>query len=388
VLVVDDNQTNRRVFEAYVASWGMRPEVARDAVEGFALLQRGARTGDPFDVALLDFNMPGENGLELAARVRRSPSLAKTHLILLTSAGHLDGDESDRGIAGHLTKPVRQSRLLDAISAAMAAGAEPGLAAGSGVASARELAPSVHAGARILVAEDQAVNWKLVERMLSRRGLEASNAVDGRQALRMLDAAPYDLVLMDCHMPLLDGYDTAREIRRREADAGADRIPIVAMTANAMLGDREQCLAAGMDDYMAKPISLDALDEVLARWLSPAGSHGDSGVLEQARLSELRTLFPGEEMSTMLRDLVVDVDTELERVDAGASDSDQGAVASAAHRIKNSARMIGAHRLADAAASLGSADGVIDATAVEALRREWRNTRTAIEAEVTEVASG
>jgi two-component system, sensor histidine kinase and response regulator len=388
VLVVDDNRTNRRVFEAYVASWGMRAEVARHAAEAFTQLQRAAQTGDPFDVALLDLNMPGENGLELARRISASSTLSRTRLILLTSSVHLEADDSSTGIKSHLTKPVRQSRLLDAISVAMMepeqqlAPARPAQIGGS---------PSPRSGARILVAEDQQANWMLVERMLGTRGDTAVNAADGRQVLELLESEHYDLIFMDCQMPVLDGYDTAREIRRREAAASSDRVPIVAMTANAMQGDRERCLAAGMDDYMAKPISLEVLDQMLARWLLPAASQ-QPDVLDQARLSELRELFPGDEMSGMLRNLAAEMTAELERIDTAVTDSDHVAVASAAHRMKNSAQMIGAHRLAEAAAQLMSeadaeepASDYIDEAAVAAVREQWTVTRTAIEGEAARV---
>jgi signal transduction histidine kinase/DNA-binding response OmpR family regulator len=388
VLVVDDNRTNRQVFEAYVASWSMRPEVAHDAADALARLERATSAGDPFDVALLDLNMPGESGLELARRITASPALRPTRLILLTSSsGHPEADESTSGIRSYLTKPVRQSRLLDAISAAMAvdAGAEP--ARLSPADATRHRRP----GARILVAEDQPANWMLVHRMLAKRGHKAINAVDGRQTLALLDREAYDLIFMDCQMPMLDGYDTAQEIRGREAAAGGRRVPIVAMTANAMLGDRERCLAAGMDDYIAKPISLDMLDEMLDRWLPPAAP-AESDVLDQTRLSELRELFPGEEMSGMLRNLAAELSDELQDIDAALSGADPSALASAAHRLKNSAQMIGAHRLADAAAQLvararadqAAADS-IDGTEVAALREEWTATWSAIEAEVAGV---
>jgi signal transduction histidine kinase/DNA-binding response OmpR family regulator len=265
VLVVDDNATNRRILEAYVAAWRMRPVVAVDAGEALSELQQSVEHGDPFDVALLDFNLPGANGLELAQRIAETPALRNTRLILLSSAGQVHEENSERRVGYHLTKPVRQSRLLDAIAAVMAP-AEPGGEQALG----EEARGRDEAGAgrrRVLVAEDQRTNWTLIERLLARRGLSAVNATDGRNVLTKLDSDHYDLILMDCQMPVLDGYDTAREIRRRETAGHREHIPIVAMTASAMEGDRERCLAAGMDDYIAKPVDSDKLDQLLSRWL-------------------------------------------------------------------------------------------------------------------------
>jgi signal transduction histidine kinase/DNA-binding response OmpR family regulator len=278
VLVVDDNATNRRIYEAYISSWGMRPAVAADARQALNQLHRAFDGGDPFDVALLDFNMPGENGLELSRRICATPGLRSTHLILLSSTGELRGEHPPRGLSYQLTKPVRQSRLLDAIRAVMTAGATS--AAEEPVAqepSAPKASQSGTGGCRILVAEDQRTNWMLIERLLAKRGHVAVNAADGRRVLAALESESFDLILMDCQMPVLDGYETARAIRGREAAEDGPHIPIVAMTASAMRGDRERCLAAGMDDYIAKPIDSDKLDELLARWLAipePAESVG------------------------------------------------------------------------------------------------------------------
>lgn len=274
VLVVDDNATNRRVFEAYVSSWGMRAAAAADADEALIELRSAADEGDPFDVALLDFNMPGKNGLELSRRIASSPALRSTRLILLTSSGELRDEHPTRGISSQLTKPVRQSRLLDAIRVAMTSGSNGTAHPVSPEPSAPAAAEAAAGFSRILVAEDQRTNWMLIERLLAKRGHSAANATDGRGVLEKLDSESFDLILMDCQMPVLDGYDTAREIRRREAEEQRRHVPIVAMTASAMRGDRERCLAAGMDDYIAKPIDSDKLDELLARWLSapePAG---------------------------------------------------------------------------------------------------------------------
>jgi signal transduction histidine kinase/DNA-binding response OmpR family regulator/HPt (histidine-containing phosphotransfer) domain-containing protein len=387
VLVVDDNATNRRIFEAYVASWGMRPSVAGDAVEALAQLQRAAREQDPYTIALLDFNMPGESGLELGRRITASPTLRDTRLILLTSSAQSAAEDPATGIKCHLTKPVRQSRLLDAIREAMAIERQAQAQPAPDGAPGPTRADPVRAGRRILVAEDQHINWMLIERLLTKRGVSPVNATDGREVLEMLESEPYDLVLMDCQMPLLDGYDAAREIRRREAAEQGGHIPIVAMTANAMLGARERCLEAGMDDYIAKPISREALDEVLGRWL-PLGDE-DGQVLDQARLVELRSVFPGGEMSDVLRSLAAALQTELDCVGTAVADGDGATLAAAAHRIKNSALMIGATGLSDAAAQLesrtdedhaGAQSG--DEAAVEALRGHWITTRAAIDLEL------
>jgi two-component system, sensor histidine kinase and response regulator len=383
VLVVDDNATNRRIFEAYASAWGMRPEVARDASDGFAALQAAAQRGDPYDVALLDFNMPDENGVELARRITATETLHRTRLILLTSSGQIAADDPSTGIGSHLTKPVRQSRLLDAISSVMATDASGKVHTMPPPGSETPRPTPGRTGRRILVAEDQQVNWMLVERMLSKRGEVAFNAPDGHRALEMIASGDYDLVLMDCQMPGLDGYDTAREIRRREAGGHGTRIPIIAMTANAMLGDRELCLEAGMDDYIPKPISLDVLNQTLDRWL-PSGEPAACG-LDRERLAELRSIFPGGELKVMLTDLAVAIASDLEQIESAASEGDVAALAAAAHRLKNSAGTIGATGLAEAAAHL---DRHANNGAVQALFDEWEATRPAIDRELSLSAEG
>jgi CheY-like chemotaxis protein len=283
---------------------------------------------------------------------------------------------------------VRQSRLLDVISAAMAAGANGKVPTMPSPSSGAKHPAGDGIEHRILVAEDQQVNWMLVERMLNKRGASAVNAADGHQALEMLAAEHYDLVLMDCQMPGLDGYDTASEIRRREAAENRTRVPIIAMTANAMFGDRERCLEAGMDDYVAKPITLDVLDETLDRWLP--STPADAPVLEPARLAELRTIFPGEELTTMLQDLAAAIASDVDQIDAAAAEGDRATLAAAAHRLKNSAGMIGATALAQAAARLdghgknGHADVEPgESFPVQALFEQWKVTRAALEDELS-----
>ncbi len=385
VLVVDDNATNRRIFDAYTKSWGMRPGTAVDAQDALIQLEQAAHDGDPYAIALLDFNMPAESGLELAKRVTASEVLRGTPMILLTSSGQIAPDDPTAGICCHLTKPIRRSRLLDAITSAMAPERTAPAPAMARRTPGTERPAQVRGAHRILVAEDQQVNWMLIERMLIKRGHHAVNATNGRSVLERLESEHYDLILMDCHMPLLDGYDTAREVRRREATEERARIPIVAMTANAMVGDRETCLAAGMDDYMSKPISAEALDELLARWLRPGQQIAE--VLDQARLAELRSLFPGGEMSDVLRRLADAMETEVEGIDAALGGGDRAKLADAVHRLKNSTGMIGAVGLGDAAdalqAQMDGDHGPNGSLGSEWLIRRWAATRAAIELELT-----
>ncbi len=238
--------------------------------------------------------------------------------------------------------------------------------------------------ARILVAEDHQINWTLAELLLSRRGHGADHAKDGHQALAMLERGGYELVFMDCRMPRLDGYQTAREIRLREASDPRWRVAIIAMTANASEEDRRRCLAAGMDDYIGKPISFEALDDVLERWLGP--ERRDVPALDQARLNELRRVLSPEELSAILSKLVAEVNGEVEEIDLAGPQADPGGVAHTAHRIQNSARLIGARRLAEAAAQVearaargrGAPRRPTDGER-RRLAREWELTRAAIE---------
>jgi len=411
VLVTDDNAANRRIIEAYVASWGMRPSSARDAAGTLAQLARAADAGEPFDVALLDLNLSGESGLELAKRIADSPRLRSTRLIMLASSETAERTLAAHGIRQHITKPVRQSGLLEAITLSMRRklldhgesprttalqAATPPTTPPQTAASARDqprprAAASSPVGFRVLVAEDHPTNRLYVERLLTRSGHAVALAADGREVLRMYEAGSYDLILMDCQMPELDGYDAAREIRRREAkQAGAAHIPIVAMTAGAMEGAREECLEAGMDDYVAKPFGEEDLERVVSQWL-PASA----AVLDPHRLVELRGLFPGEEGGEMLRGLVAAIRADLERAIEALTANDADAVGAAAHGIRGSAQLIGATGLIDAATELElhakghfPAAEPIDMSWLETLDPCWQATCSAIEAEIARLEQG
>jgi signal transduction histidine kinase/DNA-binding response OmpR family regulator len=281
VLVVDDDTTNRRVLREQLTGWGFCVEVCASGVEALHLLRLASQTDAPFHFAVLDHQMPGMDGEALGRVIKEDPELLGTVLLMLTSIGRR-GDAArmkEAGFAAYLTKPARQSNLLEALTVAWAGrhAAESAplvtrhtLAEAAGVKSVTAVSVLPGSHARILLVEDNAVNQKVASRMLERLGCRVDMAANGKEALDMVHSFPYDLVFMDCQMPVMDGYEATRTIRRLEA-GGKHRI-IVAMTANAMQGDREKCLEAGMDDYISKPIQKQDLISALTRYAHAGAS--------------------------------------------------------------------------------------------------------------------
>ena len=261
VLIVDDNATNRRILEEVLANWRMRPRAVNGGAEALAVLVEAAEAGEPYPLVLLDGHMPEMDGFTLAARIQADPRLAQAAVLMLTSAGQPDDVERCRqlGVRAYLTKPIRQSELLETILSTL--GGSPLHAR---LAAAGEAAAVDRRTLRVLVAEDNVVNQRLALALLRKQGHTAVVANHGREAVEALEKQPFDVVLMDVQMPEMDGMEATAEIRRREREKGAGRTPIIAMTAHAMKGDRERCLAAGMDGYVSKPIQTQELFAALA----------------------------------------------------------------------------------------------------------------------------
>ena len=257
VLVVDDNATCRRALFATLRSWRMRPEAADGAPAALEAVTRAKRNGDAFKVILIDSQMPGMDGYVLAARIWKSGLAPDASIILLTSGGlRSDAARSlEAGMAVQLAKPVFPREMLGAILKSRAPAPDT---APRPVAEAVSLEPGRRSGIRILVAEDNPVNQQLVVRLLEKRGHQVTLAGNGREALAVLERQAFDLVFMDIQMPGMDGIEATREIRAKEK-LTREHLPIVAMTAHAMKGDRERCLAAGMDEYVTKPIKSSEL---------------------------------------------------------------------------------------------------------------------------------
>jgi signal transduction histidine kinase/DNA-binding response OmpR family regulator len=281
VLVVDDNATNRRVMLKMLAAAGALPSSAASASEALDILH-AAVAHHPYQVALLDLNMPDVDGLTLARTITNDPALASTHLLLLTSSGQRGSaqDAIDAGIAGYLTKPIRFAQLHQQLRAyrhatqSPAPGPAPGAGTGAGheggdePGTGRPARPGVGSGLRVLLAEDNTINQKVAQAILQGFGFAVHVVADGVAALDALARTDFDAVLMDCQMPNMDGYTATGHLRDDENNSGRPRIPVIALTASAMAEDRQRCLDAGMDDYLTKPLEPEDLINTLTRWIT------------------------------------------------------------------------------------------------------------------------
>jgi signal transduction histidine kinase/CheY-like chemotaxis protein/HPt (histidine-containing phosphotransfer) domain-containing protein len=260
-LIVDDNATNRRILEEVLRSWQMKPATASSAAAAFAAMKKAHARGEPFTLALLDWMMPETDGFGLAKQILQDPDLAQTVLILLSSTGRtkVAAQCREMGVAGYLTKPVKQSELLDTIAAAIGgrnkSGEQP-------VAPVKSPASSPARSLRVLLAEDNAVNQRLIIKLMEKKGHTLVVANNGLEALAAWEHEKFDVVLMDVQMPEMSGFEAVGRIREREKSTG-EHIPVVAMTAHALKGDRERCLEAGMDAYVSKPIQSRLLFEAI-----------------------------------------------------------------------------------------------------------------------------
>lgn len=280
---MDDNDTNRKIVCAHLAHWGCRYADARNGCEALAALRQAEHEADPFDLVLVDMRMPEMDGEQLGQRIKNDPALKDVPLIMLTSIGQR-GDASRLtaiGFAGYLLKPIKPSLLFDCLLTVLSQQTDeapepepPRLVTRHSLAEDATQARANRGGRRILLVEDNAVNQQVALKILEKLGYTADAVGDGQDAVTALKTIPYDLVLMDCQMPRMDGYEATAAIRKMEGNT--KHTPIVAMTAHAMAGDRERCLQGGMDDYLAKPVNPKSMADVLLRWLDDPGDHGDN----------------------------------------------------------------------------------------------------------------
>jgi signal transduction histidine kinase/DNA-binding response OmpR family regulator len=400
VLVVDDNATNRRLLNSSLKEWGCAIAEANGGTEALDELRKAASAGQPFDTAIIDMNMPGIDGETLGRFICQDPSLAGTRRVMLTSAP-LRGD-ADRmhhaGFDAYLTKPVKKETLRQCLAA---------LRGGAGT---KESAPTIITRytieeamgprARILLVEDTVANQKVACAMLARRGYRVDVANNGQEAIEILQKVPYGLILMDCQMPVMDGFEATRRIRDGEAGQGKTNVPIVAMTANAMVGDREQCLAAGMDDYLSKPIAVDELSAKIERWLSgakvttgpvvPTNQEAGKVTAKEAgyTLLDERALLDGmandrELAREVITVAMADIPNQLDMLAQAVTSGQQQVATRVAHTLKGLTAQLGGLKLSARLQEIEHGlrnGGAIDATVVAEIHQDYDQLARELEA--------
>ena len=435
VCVVDENDTNRLLLIHYTTAWGMDCLSANDGPAALALLLDAVAHGQPCDLLIMDMHLPMMDGVKLARKVKADPVLADTRMVMLTAMGRR-GDAAlvqEAGISAYLTKPIHQHQLRDCLLMVMnpGAGSEAQLVTRHTILEAAR-----RRDGRLLVADDNMVNQKVAVRMLERLGYRVDVVANGLEAVAAVSQIPYDAVLMDCQMPEMDGYEATQEIRRcealsvtRDASLGNDqirdtryerRLPIIVMTANAMQGDREKCLDAGMDDFVSKPVKPEELEAVLDRWVPKRETEtrgaenreapGENNEirdtryerrntsddpqgppLDPATLDGLRDLS-GDDPSFLLeviQQFLQDGPGHVAAIQQAVGDAD--ALMKAAHSLKGSCRSMGALPLGELCFALEQKGRVGETENLEdlltALDSEYSRVRIALEAELVALPS-
>jgi len=363
ILVVDDNETNRLVMKRQLESWHVRHEEAPNAEVAIEKLRVAVARGDPFDVAIVDMQMPGMDGEELGRRIKEDESLRGTLLVMMTSMGRR-GDVTrikELGFSAYLSKPVKQSQFYDCLVSVIGLGTRPREAPSIAVVTRHSVADERRHKIRILVAEDNPVNQVVAAKTLEKFGYRADAVANGLEVIQALEATPYDLVLMDVQMPEMDGLEATKKIRDPNSPVRNHAIPIVAMTASAMKSDREECLQAGMDDYVSKPVSPKELQEVLSKYLEgreltgeiepDATGPADSGTLDLSSL--LRRVDGDEELAKEILGIFIeDTPRQVEALKRSLEGNDFESLRRYAHSLKGAAGNVGAFRLNEIASKV------------------------------------
>ncbi|MGE5471506.1 MAG: response regulator [Bacteroidota bacterium] len=401
LLLVDDNQSSRVAMQTQLDNRGFEVEAASSGMVALTRLRQAVSVGQPFAVVLLDMQMPGFSGLHVAGAMRGEPRLQGVRIIMLSSVLDPVGPE-DRArldISACLAKPVRQAELFAAIAAAL----DDGAAAGGKPATVARPRLRGH----VLLAEDNESNLVVARAHLERAGLRVSPAADGRQALEMLVGGVFDLVLMDCQMPLVDGFEVTRRLRQHEANSGL-HLPVVGLTAHALPGDRERCLAAGMDDYLRKPYDSDEMAAILQRWLPaerrqtglpltadpPAVGLRPPAALDPVVLDSIRALAPEQAeglLGQVLRAYLKAAEEAMSLLQRARQEGDAEQLGRVVHGLKSSSANVGARYfgelLDDIEAAGRRGDAAMLLCRVEALNGEWERVRQAARALLGEVTA-
>ncbi|ODT43249.1 MAG: hypothetical protein ABS70_08595 [Nitrospira sp. SCN 59-13] len=366
ILVVDDTAANREILDDHLRSWGAIPALTASAAEALTQLRAAAARQQPFELAILDFQMPDMDGMQLARAIRADSQLAALPLLMLTSVGYDAGAPGVPAVDGWVTKPVRKTLLHQAILGLFRTGQRAPIRRPEPVVS--EPATTGCHSARLLLVEDTPVNREVATGMLDILGYSVHAVENGRLALEAVAREQFDLILMDCQMPEMDGFTATAAIRQQERQSGGGhRIPVIALTANAMDGDRTRCLAAGMDDYLAKPFTASQLRTILSQWLTPplaaatassmspqiapprtstheSTQHATDAQIDRTAWEAIRSLQrPGRPdiLAKVLTTYLNDSRILVEEIRAAVEARDPGTLAKAAHRLKSSSAQLG-----------------------------------------------
>jgi PAS domain S-box-containing protein len=375
VLVVDSHETNLLLMRTLLKSWGLRYDEAADGEEALSMLRAAAHSGDPFSVAVLDPVMPGMNGEELGRRIKEAPDVKGTLLIMMTSLGQR-GDAArleQIGFSGYLSKPIRQSQLHECLELVLGRKVNKAKGSAEGLVTRHTITEAQKARIRILLADDNPTNQVVALSILKKIGYRADAVANGKEAVKALQGIPYDLVLMDCQMPEMDGYEASRCIRNPETGAINKVVPIIAMTANAMEGDREKCLDAGMNDYLAKPVQPRELSDMLIKWLGKNHLEKETGEVHATKVQGettdgngqkdifnaedlLKRLMGDEELARpIVAGFLNDIPKQILALKDYLAHGDVPSVQRQAHTIKGAAANVSCNNLRDAALELEKA---------------------------------
>ncbi len=347
ILAVDDNATNRRLLDEILNIWQVEHTLAANGEEALQAMRKAAAQDAPYSIALLDMQMPGMDGAQLGAAIHADKKLAATRLVLLTSQGRRGDAQKIQaaGFTGYLNKPINQSELYNALlQVADINDADKRLITRYTAHEAQQFR------ARVLVVEDNVTNQLVAQGMLEKFGIHVDLAADGQEAIHALEQFPYDLVFMDCQMPVLDGYAATQQIRNPQSKVRNHEIPVIAMTANAMQGDRDRCITAGMNDYVSKPINPGKLRQILKQWLpehcqphrtqeTNEGEHphqSSSQATPVFDLASMKTqLMDDEELiHTVAETFLTDMPKQIEQLKSAIAANDMQQATAQAHRIK------------------------------------------------------
>jgi PAS domain S-box-containing protein len=361
ILIVDDNETNRYVLREQLKSWECRYEDASCGEQALEELQHAVTGKDPFEIAIIDMQMPEMDGETVGKKIKQDPDLKNTILVLMTSMGQR-GDAKrleEIGFAAYLTKPIRQSKLYDCLATVTGIQEKAAEERPVEIVTRHSIAEDQKRKVRILLAEDNVVNQKVALSILGKLGYSADAAANGKEAVNALEMIPYDIVLMDCQMPKMDGYEATIEIRNPESKVLDHKVPVIAMTANAMKGDREKCLKAGMDDYLSKPVKPKELSDMLEKWLTKQ----ESSLQVEATVSDIASekdvfdragfldrLMGDEDLANeIFSEFLEDVPRKLITLKEALGKGDAPSVQIEAHTLKGASANVGALALQEMA---------------------------------------